>query len=758
MKRYRRFWCLLQLQKLKNFYHGGHGVTRRNRRFSYQNSVVLQAVQRTAVLRGYILLKFTMLSLLVCGVCAAGISAQAIRDDIAGSPSAGSSGLPVTKITIFSSGLAYYEHTGTLGGPAVISLPFKAEAVNDALMSLVLNDPASANPSVSYQSEQTLFQTLGSLKIDLSHSPDMAGILSGLRGTEIEISAPGPVSGRIVGIEYRPQMTASGGVTHDPWLSLYTDQGIKMFNLKDIAALNFKDPQINEDLKRALDLIVLSRNSRSRDLAVNLPGSGSRRVSLSYVIPAPVWKVSYRLDLGRDKTGGKPLFQGWAIVDNDSDSDWNKVELSLVAGRPASFIQNLYPPYYLYRPVLPLAIAGTAAAEAHDSGYIAQNYAGALADTTAAAVPSPAAARAETQSSAKMRRAMEMPAEADYAREEYEYGSSASMAGGVIETTTGAAAGDQFEFTVKNPVSLDRRMSAMLPLVESPVEARRLLIFSGAAAIGGRNQHPRLGAELTNTSGMKLPAGPITVYDGGTYAGDALIEFWNEGEKRFISFGEDLSVNVAVFDSNSRTTISVKISGGVMAINRSQEYIKTYTVHNTSAQIKSIMIEHPQTPGAILESPQADEQTPSAYRFTMTLPPEKEIMLLVRESRPIMERVSLLKLRQDSFLSYMSSQEIPPAVQAALRQAVNLWNVVNAAEAAVTEAENRRSFLTHEQERIRKNIEVTGNQTQQGQEYLKRLQSIDSDIDKIAGELEKLRADVKNAQKAYTDYLSGLSL
>jgi len=686
--------------------------------------------------------------LLACGVCAAGISAQAIRDD-----TAGSSGLPVTKITIFSSGLAYYEHTGTLNGPAVINLPFKAEAVNDALKSLVLNDSASANPAVSYQSEQTLFQTLGSLKIDLSQSPDMAGILNGLRGTEIEISAPGPVSGRIVGIEYRPQMTASGGVTHDPWLSLYTDQGIKMFNLKDIAALNFKDPQINEDLKRALDLIVLSRNSRSRDLTVNLPGSGSRRVSLSYVIPAPVWKVSYRLDLGRDKTGGKPLFQGWAIVDNDSDSDWNKVELSLVAGRPASFVQNLYPPYYLYRPVLPLAIAGTAAAEAHDSGYIGQNYAGALADTTAAA---PSAA--EMQSSTKMRRTREISAEADYAREEYEYGSSAGVAGGVIETTTGSAAGDQFEFTVKTPVSLDRRMSAMLPLVESPVEARRLLIFSGAAAARGKSQHPRLGAELTNTSGMKLPAGPITVYDGGTYAGDALIEFWNEGEKRLISFGEDLSVNVAVFDSNSRTTISVKISGGVMTINRSQEYIKTYTVHNTSAQIKSIMIEHPQTPGAILESPQADEQTPSAYRFTMTLPPEKEIMILVRESRPIMEKVSLLKLRQDSFLSYMSSQEIPPPVQAALRQAINLWNAVNTAEAAVTEAENRRSFLTHEQDRVRKNIEVTGNQTQQGQEYLKRLQSIDNDIDKIAGELEKLRTDVKNAQKAYTDYLSGLNL
>ncbi|MDR2718980.1 MAG: DUF4139 domain-containing protein [Treponema sp.] len=697
--------------------------------------------------------------LLMACWCAAGISAQAIRDN-----AAGASALPVTKIAIFSSGLAYYEHTGTLGGPSVINLPFKADAVNDALKSLVLNDPASANPSVSYQSEQTLFQTLASLRIDLSLSSDMASILSELRGAEIEIAAPGPVSGRIVGIEYRSQMTAFGGVAEEYWLSLYTDQGIKMFNLKDIAALNFKDPQIGEDLKRALDLIELSRNSRSRDLAVNLPGSGSRTVSLSYVIPAPVWKVSYRLDLGREKAGGKPLFQGWAIVDNDSDSDWNKVELSLVAGRPVSFIQNLYPPYYLSRPVLPLAIAGTAAAATHAAtkthdagvtgvegqGYIALDFAGTTSSASRSRSP-----EAPAPSSAQMMKAREA---FNAVMDEYDEAPKAGMDGGVIETAAGAAAGDQFEFTVKNPVSLDRRMSAMLPLVESPVEARRLLFFSGATA-GKGNQHPRLSAELTNTSGMKLPAGPITVYDGGTYAGDALIEFWNEGEKRLISFGEDLSVNAAVFDSNSRTVISVKISGGVMTINRSQEYMKTYTFHNTAAQAKSVMVEHPATPGASLETPQADEQTPTAYRFTMILPAEKEITLLVRESRPIMEKISLLQMRQEIFLSYvMSNQEIPPAVQAALRQAVNLWNVVNAAETAVTEAENRRSFLVNEQERVRKNIEVTGGQTQQGQEYLKRLQSLDNDIDKIAGELEKLKADVKQAQKAYTDYLGSLNL
>ena len=670
-------------------------------------------------------------------ICVSLIPAQAIRDKAGASQP-----LPVTKISIFSSGLAYYEHSGTLNGPAVIDLAFKANEVNDVLKSLVLNDPASANPAVTYQSEQTLIQTLRSLKIDLSEEPVLADILRGLRGAELEIAVPATVSGRIVGVEYRYRASPVGNEVRDPWLSLYTDQGIRLFNFADINAITFKDPQIAEDLARALDLLASSRNYNTRDLMVNLPGSGSRKVSLSYVIPSPVWKVSYRLDLGREQNA-KPLLQGWAIVDNDGDSDWSNVELSLVAGRPASFIQNLYPPYYVYRPVQPLAIAGAAAAATHDAAY----------DTAGSAPmpsPSPMAARA---TAAKEMRAEAEAAEADRAYYSLNYN---SVAGGTVETATGTAAGDQFEFTVKTPVSLNRRMSAMLPLVESQIEARKLLIFSGASA--GRNRNPRLGAELTNTSKMKLPAGPITVYDGGTYAGDALIEFWNEGEKRLISFGEDLSVTGAVTDSLSRNIASVTVSGGVMVFNNRQEDTKTYTFKNNSSQEKALVIEHPKNQGTTLETPKADEETPSLYRFNTTLPAGKELAVPVREVRPITERITLLSLRPDAFLTYVTNQEIPQRVRDALQRAVSLRDVVTSAQAAVNEAESRRNSFVSEQDRIRKNLEAAGGQTQQGQEYLKRLMALDASIDSVNAELETLRTNQRTAQKAYEDYLRELNL
>ncbi|MDR2663450.1 MAG: DUF4139 domain-containing protein, partial [Treponema sp.] len=298
-----------------------------------------------------------------------GRNAQARRNTV---PPASTEGnlppdLPLKRIALFSSGVGYFEHSGSLSGDAELSLSFDVDAVNDALKSLVINDAGpGASPSVSYPSEETLERTLQSLAIDLSRNPGTAQIFAGQRGAEIEVSAPNPVSGRILGVEYRP--TAGSVLAEAPeeaFLSLSTGGGVRIIALKDISSFSFKDPALNADLKRALDLIAANRAGRTRKLLVRLPGRGTRRVSVSYVIAVPVWKVSYRLDLGQSK----PLFQGWAIVDNNGDTDWDNVELSLVSGRPVSFIQELYPPYYFRRPTLPLAIAGTARARTHDSGY-----------------------------------------------------------------------------------------------------------------------------------------------------------------------------------------------------------------------------------------------------------------------------------------------------------------------------------------------------------------------------------------------------
>jgi hypothetical protein len=659
--------------------------------------------------------------------------------------------LPLRRVALFSSGVGFFEHSGNVSPQNTgILLPFDADAVNDVLKSLVINDPASTSPSVRYASENTLWRTLRSLKIDLSGSPGIGEILNGLKGVDIEVSAPNPIHGRIIGVEYRQNPASMAWMmqgfppprsTDEAWLSLFTPQGIRVIPVRDIASFRFTDERINADLNRALDLIMASRDESTRDLLVSLDGTVNRNVSLSYVIPTPVWKVSYRLDL----SGREPFLQGWAIVDNDSDTDWKDVELSLVIGRPVSFIQNLYPPFRVFRPVLPLAIAGIAEGRAHESGFN-------LVVTEQAA------------SRLMMRQSAEMEMARDQAHV-YGWGAPApaqaapTVAGGSMQTAAPSAAGDQFLFTLRNPVTLERRQSAMLPLVEGTVRAERALVFSGARALSGATINPEISVELTNTSGMRLPAGPITVYDGGFYAGDALIEFFPENEKRLITFAEDLSVTGNVTSSTTRNITTVSISGGVMTISRRQNHERVYSIRNASAEAKRIIIEHPITSGSTLAEPaSADERTANLYRFNRNLPARGTLTFNVREETPISETVTLAQLRPETFLSYATNQEIPANVRAVLNRAIELRRIAEGAATAQGQLENQLARLISEQDRIRRNLEAAGNQSPQGQEYLRRLSALDSDIDDINSRINSAIQETQRARREYENYLATINI
>ncbi|GHV71684.1 hypothetical protein AGMMS49928_24620 [Spirochaetia bacterium] len=648
--------------------------------------------------------------------------------------------LPLRRLAIFSSGVGFFQHAGNISSsalvPARITLPFSAAAVNDALKSLVVNDPGSDFPTVTYASATALRETLKGLKIDLSGTPEIGDILNSLKGTEVEIAGPVPISGRILGVEKRERgISLSGEETAEAWLSLYSAGAIRMIALKDISSFSFKDDAVNTDLKRALDLIMAAQGKNTRDLLLSLPGVGSRDVSLSYVIPVPVWKVTYRLDLGAAASAS--FFQGWAIVDNDSDTDWNGVELSLVTGRPVSFIQNLYAPYRTARPVVPLAIAGIAESHSYESGsswesYDEDEY---EASSSILSAPQPMAEMS------KMDRSSAAPLPSNY------------------RTAAGNALGDQFEFTLKNPIHLERRRSAMLPLVEGSINAEKILVFPGARAVPGVSLNPAISAELTNTSGMKLPAGPITVYDGGTYAGDALIEFFPENEKRLISYGDDLSVSGSADFTSSRFFSAVTVRGGVMTISRRQSYERVYTIRNASGEAKKIIIEHPVTQGTTLAEPAAfDERTPSLYRFKSLLPAKGELKFTVREDQPLSERIVLAQLRKETFVSYTTNQEIPAAVRNALQKAVELKQKADEEAAAKQELENQLARLVSEQNRIRQNLEAVGNQTPQGQTYLQRMAALDDGIDTWNDKITEAGAKVQAAQKDYENYLANLEI
>jgi hypothetical protein len=130
--------------------------------------------------------------------------------------------IPVCRLTLFSSGVGFFECRGSVSGSAELSLPFHVNEINDALKSLVINDPAGS-PVVSYPSKETLSQTLKSLSLDLSGS-DMHSLLHSLKGSEIEVFVPESVKGRIIFVEKRVTEIDKNMKMVKGFLSLYTEK------------------------------------------------------------------------------------------------------------------------------------------------------------------------------------------------------------------------------------------------------------------------------------------------------------------------------------------------------------------------------------------------------------------------------------------------------------------------------------------------------------------------------------------------------
>jgi len=665
--------------------------------------------------------------------------------------------LPVTRVALFSSGVGYFEHDGRVSGDVVVQLPFRVDEVDDALKSLtVRTGQGGFSPSVSYPSREDESRALKAFRIDLSGSPETAELFSRLRGVSLGVELAGKdgrrFSGRVLGVESRrTDPPADGEDTVDRprvFVNFMTDRGYESIPMDGIGAFRFTDSAIAADFERAVEYLAAARDKTRTALSLRLPGAGSRDVSFGYVVAAPVWKATYRLDL----SGGTPFLQGWAVVDNATDRDWRGITLSLVSGRPVSFVQQLYAPVYLSRPVVPLSIAGSAAPRTFGEGLddFEADYSkddesyGANESSLSMASPAPAPASREV---------MRAKAAGPSKKESAGGRAAQDLAASAFEAARGRSAGDQFEFTMERPVDLDRGKSALLPLTAGAIDAERVSIYTAGM------ERPVLGARLSNSSGMKLPAGPITVFDGGVYAGDALIDFLSEKDRRLIAFGEDLAVTASESSTSSQETVSVTILKGALTFSRKLSVSKTYEFRNAGTRDKTLIVEHPETSGSELFSPSTFlEKSEGKYRFSLQVPSGKQAALTVVERSPTRETIALLNLSVDSFLRYSSFTEIPAPIKAVLAKAAELKRAVEGHARTIRDLQTRRTELTQDQARIRDNLASLGRESSEGKKYVSRLLDTEAEMDKIAKRTDEARKSQQDAQASFESYIANLSL
>jgi hypothetical protein len=264
--------------------------------------------------------------------------------------------LPVKRVVLYKNGMGYFEHTAQVRGTQELSIDFTTSQLNDVLKSLTAVDLGEGRvSSVRYNSIAPLDERLKSLRLPFGEQVTQAEYLSALRGARVEVrSGSTTAAGRLLSVEKIRKQRSKDDFEDVTAFSIVTDVGeMRNFELGAGTSVRIAERELTDEVGRYLSLIGSSRARDVRRMSLTASGSGNRDVFVSYISEVPIWKSTYRI-LFPEKPGEKPMLQGWAIVDNTIGEDWKDVQLSLVAGAPQSFIQNISQPFYARRPVVPL--------------------------------------------------------------------------------------------------------------------------------------------------------------------------------------------------------------------------------------------------------------------------------------------------------------------------------------------------------------------------------------------------------------------
>jgi hypothetical protein len=286
-------------------------------------------------------------------------------------PAPDANNLPVKRVVLYKNGVGYFEHVGRVKDKQDVTIPFTSGQLNDVLKSLTVLDLDGGHiTGVAYGSSAPVERQLGDLHLPTGDHTSLADFLGGLRGARLEIKNAGSVTnGRLLSVERKTRI--SGGTTLEvDYLSLITDGGeLRTTEVSPGFSVRLLDKDLAVKVGRLLDIVSSGREADVRSMVISTDGTGARSLFVSYISEVPVWKSTYRIVLS-SKTGKKPLLQGWAIVDNTVGQDWDNVQLSLVAGAPQSFVQNLSQPYYARRPVVGLPENVAVSPQTHESTLI----------------------------------------------------------------------------------------------------------------------------------------------------------------------------------------------------------------------------------------------------------------------------------------------------------------------------------------------------------------------------------------------------
>jgi len=666
--------------------------------------------------------------------------------------------LNVKKVIIFKHGVSYYILEGKTKGTNTFELEFKIDEMDDVLKSLFVLDTSEKGyiSSISYDAALETSQLLKSIMLNIPDKGSLSSLITQIKGADVKLTVTGgkTIVGTIIGIEEIEKMNKNEKTIENVLILLQENSEISKFNFSDFKSFNIINDDIKKDLKFFLDTVISGKKKDAKKIVINCESGGDdeveRIIFVYFIRESPIWKTSYRLIMSKEQAlEEKCLLSGWSLIENTTNQDWEKVEISLVAGMPVSFKYEFYRPIFIQRPIIrPPKVLSVKPTEIEE-GLKMEEFKEYEMDALEAA---PRAMRKKAR--------MGPPGMAPPAPMAAGFGGMRSVMSDdalmdKVKSQTQVQTkdlGELFEYNISNPVTIKRKQSALVPILTESIKARRVLLFNK----NEYDRNPNACLEITNNTNLTLERGPVTIIYDDSLAGEAIVPFLNKEDTRLLNY----AVEQAVIVTHEAKSESLSVHKITIGSGYSYEYyytnqMTTYKINNKTNEEKELYLDHPKTHGyKFIEKPIDPEETPNFWRFKITLKPKGAITFKVKEQREDYSSNYIRNWSKDDILKrvgfYVKQKFINEKLEAQLKEIAELIQNLNDKMKLRENLHEERDSMSDEQSRLRENISVLGDDNQSitlKERYVKKLNDQESRFENISVETKKLDKEIDSMNK-----------
>jgi hypothetical protein len=686
--------------------------------------------------------------------------------------------LPVTRVALYKNGVGFFEHSGQVTGNQSVTIDFTTAQLNDVLQSLTAIDLNGGRISgAGYNSTTPLEQQLKALPLALGNDPTAADLYAAIRGAHVEVTGSGaPFTGRILNMEIR---TLNGTAENAPatekrFLTVISDAGtVRSIELTPSTQVHLLDTALHTDLSRYLELIANNRSQGLRHLTLQDNGTGTRDLRVSYISDVPIWKSTYRIlitDASSKSTAPQTAtLQGWAVVDNTVGTDWNNVQLSLIAGSPQSFIQPLSQPVYSRRPQIPIAQDAQLTPQTHDSGDTTPPQMAGVAGMSGLSLGNGSgfaigAGSGGNTGGGPMRVSGGVMGGIGSVNQTVSVASAAPMieyetaaANSVIPSTTTAAFDDYFEYKLTDPVTIRKNESALVPILQTRLATERVTLWSPS------QPRPLRALWITNTSNLTLDRGSFSIVENGSFGGEGLLDPIHPNERRLLSYAADQAVRVTTdFHNDTRRVQSITVSKGVLTEQTSEVAEVEYLVHNAAPEPRTVIVEQPVRPGWKLDAdPKPAETTPTAYRFRVATQPNESVRLHVGQRHTFNQLYRLVNTSDDQLTLILRNANASPALTQQLEPIFAAKRVVADLDRQIKSKQSDINQIVEDQRRLRDNLtalKTTAEERTLAKRYTEELNQQEDKLATLRKDLDAFHQQHEAAQQDLSNKIESLNI